>query len=31
MTAAEHNRWEAGKLEAGKRGVRFIPVGSLVR
>jgi len=31
MTAAEHNRLEAGKLEAGRRGVRFIPVGSLVR
>jgi glycosyltransferase involved in cell wall biosynthesis len=31
MTAAEHNRLEAGKLAAGKRGVRFIPVGSLVR
>ena len=31
MTAAERNRLEAGKLEAGKRGVRFIPVGSLVR
>jgi glycosyltransferase involved in cell wall biosynthesis len=31
MTEAERNRLEAGKLEAGKRGVRFIPVGSLVR
>ena len=31
MTAAELNRLEAGKLEAGKRGVRFIPVKSLVR
>jgi len=31
MTAAEHERLEAGKLEAAKRGVRFIPVGSLVR
>jgi glycosyltransferase involved in cell wall biosynthesis len=31
MTAAEQRRLEAGKLEAGTRGVRFIPIGSLVR
>jgi glycosyltransferase involved in cell wall biosynthesis len=31
MVAAERNRLEAGKLEAGKRGVRFIPVSALVR
>lgn len=31
MTAVEHNRLEDGKQEAGKRGVRFIPVDSLVR
>lgn len=31
MTEAERRRLEAGKLEAASRGVRFIPVGSLVR
>jgi glycosyltransferase involved in cell wall biosynthesis len=31
MTEAEHRRLEDGKLEAGERGVRFIPIGSLVR
>ncbi|MFO7709650.1 MAG: glycosyltransferase family 4 protein [Desulfobacterales bacterium] len=31
MTEAERSRLGAGKREAGERGVRFIPIGSLVR
>ena len=31
MTEAERRRLEDGKLEAGEHGVRFVPVGSLVR
>jgi glycosyltransferase involved in cell wall biosynthesis len=31
MTEAENSRLEAWKREAGGRGVRFIPIGSLVR